>query len=354
MRIMTVTDAWHPQINGVVRTTERLLERLDAWGNETSLIEPSQFSTFPLPSYPDIRLSLPRPGTVALRIAQADPDHVHIVTEGPLGLAARRVCLAQGRVFTTSYHTRFPEYLRTRVAFPVSWSYACLRRFHNAGTGTFVSTPSLASELRGRGFTKVRAWTRGVDTALFDPAHAGDLDLPRPIFLYVGRVAVEKDLPAFLDLDLPGTKLVVGDGPSLSALKARYPQVVFLGSRTGTELARLYASSDVFVFPSRTDTFGIVLLEALASGLPVAAYPVTGPADVLADGQGGVLSHDLREAALAALRIPRAACRQKALGYDWDQCARMFLDLVKTAYARDLQPDAASFPFRTAGRRPAL
>lgn len=348
---MLVTDAWHPQINGVVRTTERLLEQLPDLGFDTSLIAPSDFNSLPMPSYPGIRLALPRPGAIARRIRDANPDHVHIVTEGPLGVLARHACLAQGRVFTTSYHTRFPEYLRARAPVPEAWTYACLRRFHNAGSGTFVSTPSLALELRARGFTRVKSWSRGVDTALFDPARAVDLGLPRPIFLYVGRVAVEKNLPAFLDLELPGTKLVVGDGPLLVSLRTRYPQAVFLGTRTGTALAEIYASSDVFVFPSQTDTYGIVLLEALASGLPVAAYPVTGPADVFSDGIGGVLSNDLREAALTALSVSRERCRQKALSHDWNRCARLFVEHMGAAQSAGLPGVAA---FRTAGRRSAL
>jgi glycosyltransferase involved in cell wall biosynthesis len=354
MRFLIVTDAWHPQINGVVRTMERLVERLVAWGEDVSIISPGEFATLPMPSYPDIRLALPWPGEIARRIRQINADHVHIVTEGPLGVIARRACIKQNRIFTTSYHTRFPEYLSARAPVPESWTYAWLRRFHNAGQGTFVSTPSLAAELRSRGFDKVRLWTRGVDTVLFNPERAIDLNLPKPVFLYVGRVAVEKGLPSFLELDLPGTKLVVGDGPAMPSLKSRYPDAVFLGTRTGEALAEVYASSDVFVFPSRTDTFGIVLLEALASGLPIAAYPVTGPADVLADGVGGVLSHDLREAALAALAVSREMCREKALSYDWDQCARIFLEHVHAAHRSDQFPDAEAFPLRTAGRRSAL
>ena len=249
-----------------------------------------------MPSYPDIRLALATPGRIAARIAAFKPDHIHIATEGPLGILARRYCLSRGRAFTTSYHTRFPEYIRDRVPVPEAWSYAWLRRFHNAGAGTLVAAPSLGAELTARGFDKIRQWTRGVDTTMFSPDRRKVLDLPRPIFLYVGRVAVEKNLPAFLDLDLPGSKVVVGDGPALTALEARYPQVNFLGVHSGAALANIYASCDAFVFPSRSDTFGIVLLEALASGLPVAAYNVTGPGDVFADGVGGVLSDDLRHA----------------------------------------------------------
>ena len=286
-----------------------------------------------MPSYPDIRLALATPGRIAARIAAFKPDHIHIATEGPLGILARRYCLSRGRAFTTSYHTRFPEYIRDRVPVPEAWSYAWLRRFHNAGAGTLVAAPSLGAELTARGFDKIRPWTRGVDTTMFSPDRRKVLDLPRPIFLYVGRVAVEKNLPAFLDLDLPGSKVVVGDGPALAALEARYPQVNFLGVHSGAALANIYASCDAFVFPSRSDTFGIVLLEALASGLPVAAYNVTGPGDVFADGVGGVLSDDLRQAALAALTIDRQIARGKAMSYSWQNCAEQFIAHVRSAQA---------------------
>ncbi|MEP9371219.1 glycosyltransferase family 1 protein [Mesorhizobium sp. KR1-2] len=331
-RILIVTDAWHPQINGVVRTLERLCEELEAKGCVVEWLTPQGFLNLPLPSYADIRLALATPARVAERIRQARADCIHIATEGPLGMLARRFCLRHGLAFTTSYHTRFPEYLRARAPIPESWSYAWLSRFHNAGQGTLVATPSLAAELTARGFKHVKPWTRGVDSKLYRPDRARVLDLPRPIFLSVGRVAVEKNLPAFLDLDLPGSKVVVGDGPELKRLRAAYPDAIFLGAKTGEELADIYASADVFVFPSRTDTFGIVLLEALASGLPVAAYPVTGPIDVLGDGMGGVLSQDLRQAALAALDISRDAARAKALTYSWAACAELFLEHTGAAH----------------------
>lgn len=331
MRILIVTDAWVPQVNGVVRTLQRLSEALAALGEEVMLLTPDGFATVPLPSYPDIRVALPLPGQVGRAIAAAAPDVVHVATEGPLGLAARRWCLSRGVAFTTSYHTRFPEYLRLRLPVPESWTYAWLRRFHNAGAATLVATPSLGAELAGRGFTRVRPWTRGVDTGMFRPDRNRVFDLRRPIFLTVGRVAPEKNLEAFLGLDLPGSKVVVGDGPALETLAHRHPDAVFLGRRTGEDLADVYASADVFVFPSRTDTFGIVLLEALASGLPVAAFPVTGPLDVIADGIDGVLSGDLRAAALAALALPRDAARAKAVRYGWTDCATMFLREIATA-----------------------
>jgi glycosyltransferase involved in cell wall biosynthesis len=331
MRILIVTDAWHPQINGVVRTLETLCAMLRARGDHVDMLTPQPFLTVPMPSYPQVRLALPPPGAVRRLIEASRPDHVHIATEGPLGLLARRHCLRAGRTFTTSYHTRFPEYLRARFPVPQALSYAALRRFHNAAAATLVATPSLAAELTGNGFTKVKLWTRGVDVEAFSPAHRRPTETPSPVFIYVGRVAVEKNLPAFLDLDLPGSKVIVGDGPALGDLMRRYPEVCFRGVLTGQALAEAYASADVFVFPSRTDTFGVVLLEALASGLPVAAYPVTGPGDILADGRGGVLSRDLREACLRAMAIPREEARQKALTYSWAACATMFADVVRAA-----------------------
>ncbi|MDQ6436699.1 glycosyltransferase family 1 protein [Mesorhizobium sp. LHD-90] len=331
-RILIVTDAWHPQVNGVVRTLQHLADNLADIGHRVEFLTPREFPTVPMPSYPDIRLALALPWQVTKRIEAFRPDHVHIATEGPLGILARRHCLRRGHIFTTSYHTRFPEYVRARVPIPESWIYRRLRRFHNSGAGTLVATPSLAEELTGRGFERVRLWTRGVDTELYRPDRRQVLDLPRPIFLSVGRIAVEKNLPAFLDLDLPGSKVVVGDGPALASMQERYPDTHFLGMLTGEALADIYASCDVFVFPSRTDTFGIVLLEALASGLPVAAYDVTGPADVFSDGVGGVLSEDLREAALAALSLDRETARRKATTYSWAACAALFMRHVRAAH----------------------
>ena len=326
MRILIVTDAWRPQVNGVVHTLEVLAETLAGMGVTAQFLTPQGFRTLPMPSYPEIRLTLATRAMVARRMDELAPERIHIATEGPLGMMARCVCLARGWAFTTSYHTRFPEFLRARLPVPESWSYRWLRRFHNAGKTMLVATASLGGELSARGFTNVRLWSRGVDTGLFTPSRRGDLGLPRPVFLNVGRVAVEKNLPAFLDLDLPGTRVVVGDGPDLARLKTRYPDVRFLGVRRGEELACLYASADVFVFPSRTDTFGNVILEAMASGCPVAAFPVTGPLDIVADGRGGVLSEDLRQAALACLDVPRTAPRERALAYDWHNCARQFVD----------------------------
>lgn len=329
-RILLVTDAWRPQVNGVVQTLERLSDQLATMGVETAFLTPSEFRTVPLPTYPDIKLALATQGAVRKRIAAINPDHIHIVTEGPLGMLARWHCLAVKRSFTTSYHTRFPEYVRARVPIPESWTYAWLRRFHNSGAGTLVATSSLGAELTARGFDKVKPWTRGVDTELFHPRHRGDLNLPRPVFLFVGRVAVEKNIEAFLALDLPGSKVVIGAGPDLAELKFRYPQAHYLGQKRGIDLAQAYASADVFVFPSRTDTFGVVLLEAMASGVPVAAYPVTGPIDVV--GPGGVLSQDLRAAAVRALDLDRDIPRKHALTYSWWACAEMFMRHVRAVY----------------------
>jgi len=325
MSILIVTDAWRPQVNGVVLTLERLAETLEQMGTSTAFLTPSDFWTVPMPGYPEIRLSLATRNMIARRIDDVRPERIHIATEGPLGILARRVCLARGMAFTTSYHTRFPEFIRARVPIPESWSYRWLRNFHNAGKGVLVATPSMGAELATRGFHNIRLWSRGVDTQLFDPARREEMGLERPIFLNVGRVAVEKNLPAFLDLDLPGSKVVVGDGPDLQHLKSRYPDVHFLGTRRGTELARIYASADVFVFPSKTDTFGNVILEALASGCPVAAFPVTGPLDIIGEGRGGALSWNLRDAALQAMKASRTYARGHAMTYDWRECARQFL-----------------------------
>ena len=333
MKLLIATDAWHPQVNGVVRSLEQMATAGKAMGVEVSFITPQDFTSVPMPGYREIRLSLLAPGAFARRFSAIDPSHVHIATEGPIGHAARRLCLARRRPFTTSYHTRFPEYLAARLPVPEAWSYAWLRRFHGSASGTMVSTPSLSRELSERGFSKLVSWTRGVDTELFAPHESHVLDhLPRPIFLFVGRIAVEKNIAAFLELDLPGSKVVVGDGPDRARLQGLHPDAHFLGTRTGQALAETYAASDVFVFPSLTDTFGIVLLEALACGLPVAAYPVTGPFDVIAGTGAGVLDDDLRNAALAALDIPRERCRQEALRHTWAESARQFYDNIALAH----------------------
>jgi len=325
MKIALVTDAWLPQTNGVVRTLTVTAEKLAQLGHDVFPVTPLEFRTIPCPTYPEIRLSLFAAKRVRQRLDALDPDAVHIATEGPLGLAARRWCLRRGRAFTTSYHTQFPEYVRARFPIPLGISYAFLRWFHGKAAHTLVATPSLRASLEARGFRNLAYWSRGVDTDLFRPRDEPCPDLPRPIWLYFGRVSVEKGIEDFLALDLPGTKLVVGDGPAAGALQSRYPDAVFTGYRFGEELARHVACADVFVFPSRTDTFGLVLIEAMACGVPVAAYPVTGPIDVIANGVTGVLSEDLRAAALAALKLDRGACREHALRYTWEAATHQFI-----------------------------
>ena len=339
MHILIATDAWLPQVNGVVRSLQNTAREAATLGARIDFLTPLDFRTVPMPTYREIRLALATPGRVARRMDEIGADFVHIATEGPIGLMARRVCLGRGQSFTTSYHTRFPEYLSARAPVPEALSYAWLRRFHNAGAGVMVSTPTLEAELRGRGFRNIMRWSRGVDAELFRPRPYEELDalvrdLPRPIFLSVGRVAVEKNISAFLDLDLPGSKVIVGDGPERAKLSARYSNAHFLGHRPSGELAEIYASADVFVFPSRTDTFGNVIIEALASGTPVAAYPVTGPIDIVGDGIGGKVSDDLRQACLDALTVSRAEARERAMRYTWKACADMFMDTVHEALGR--------------------
>ena len=330
-RILIVSDAWQPQVNGVVRTLSTVALELRAMGHVVEVIGPDRFRTIPCPTYPDILLSL-LPGRRLARLIEAfRPDALHIATEGPLGIAARRWARRTGFRFTTAFHTRFAEYVQARIGLPVRPIYAWMRRFHGAGAGTMVATESLREELSGRGFRNILPWSRGVDLDLFRPPADGaareDWGLPRPIFLYVGRVAVEKNIPAFLDLDLPGSKVVVGGGPQLAALARDYPNVHFTGPKHGEALARAYAGGDVFMFPSLTDTFGLVILEALACCTPVAAFPVTGPKDVLANARGkiGAVNADLRQAALEALGADRAACRAHAERYSWRACSEIFL-----------------------------
>ncbi len=330
MRVLVATDAWRPQINGVVRTYERLFEEVARQGAEMAFLTPSPFATLPLPSYPEIRLAMVSEGSVEDFYRRIRPDFIHIATEGPIGFRTRSWCLRQGHPFTTSYHTRFPDYISARLPVPQSWGYAAQRWFHNSGAGTMVATPSMAAFLEQRGFRRLLPWSRGVDTEMFQPRgpHGSSAG---PVFLYVGRVAVEKGIETFLDLDLPGSKVVVGDGPLLDQLRRRYPKVRFTGPKFDAELAAEYAAADVFVFPSRTDTFGIVLLEAMASGVPVAAFPVTGPIDVVHHGETGILGEDLRAAALAALKLDRAQVRRHAMSFSWTACAKMFLDNVVAA-----------------------
>jgi glycosyltransferase involved in cell wall biosynthesis len=325
VKIAIVTDAWRPQTNGVVKTLSTTADGLRALGHEVTVIEPNQFKTFPCPTYPEIRLSWLPYGRLSKLLEEFGPDAIHIATEGTLGAAARKWCLRRRFPFTTSYHTQFPEYVRARVPIPLAVSYAHLRRFHSAAARTMVATPAMQRLLESRGFRNIVRWTRGVDVNLFKPRDKGYLDLPRPIAMYVGRVAVEKNIEAFLKLDLPGTKVVVGDGPARAELQGKYPAAKFVGYKFGEELASHVAAADVFVFPSRTDTFGLVLLEAMACGVPVAAYPVTGPIDVVTQGVTGELNEDLRTAALAALKLDPKQCRAYALTNTWENATRQFL-----------------------------
>lgn len=327
-RLVIVTDAWAPQVNGVVRTLGHLIEELRARGWVVEVIAPGDYTSLPCPTYPEIRLAVTRPKAILERLEALQPAAIHIATEGPLGIMARAACRRRGWAFTTGFHTRFPEYLRERLPVPERLTYAWLRRFHAAATTCLVPTPSVRDDLARRGFTNLAVWTRGVDRALFHPRPGTDLGLPRPVFLSVGRVAAEKNLEAFLALDLPGTKLVVGDGPARTALQRRFPGAVFVGARTGEDLARHYAGADVFVFPSRTDTFGLVLLEAIASGLPVAAFPVPGPLDVIGTTGAGILSEDLRAAALGALAMGPVDPDRRLADYSWARCADVFEAVV--------------------------
>ena len=325
MRILIATDAWYPQINGVVRTLQSLAATARGLGAEIEFLTPEGFPSFALPTYPDIRCAIPSLREIARRIEQAEPDSLHIATEGPIGHMARRYCLKRQLPFTSAYMTRYPEYISARLPIPESWTYAALRRFHGAAAVTMVSTQSLMDELSQRGFRHLGLWTRGVNTELFRPDRAAALDLPRPIFASVGRVAVEKNLAAFLALDLPGSKIVIGDGPQAAELQRRFPSAHFLGPMAADKVATYLAAADVFVFPSRTDTFGLVQLEALASGVPVAAYPVPGPRDVIGNHPVGALDDDLAAACLKALRISRDACREFALTRSWESSARQFI-----------------------------
>ncbi len=328
MKILTVTDAWHPQVNGVVRTIEATNRELLRAGHEAQVIGPNAFATVPCPGYGEIRLSLLPYRRLARLIVQAGPDAVHIATEGPLGAAARRYCLRHGLAFTTAYHTRFPQYLKAMYGVPETWVYRFLRWFHRPAYALLTPTAHVEEELANWGIRNVARWTRGVDLDVFQPVASPSpfvTGLPRPVFLCVGRVSVEKNIDAYLSLDLPGTKMVAGVGPALEMLRKRHPEVHFLGVLDRAALAQLYSSVDVFVFPSRTDTFGLVMLEALACGTPVAAFPVQGPLDVVGGSGVAVLDENLRTATLGALRIDREACRRYAQDFSWEAATRQFI-----------------------------
>ena len=326
LKVLIVTDAWAPQINGVVRTLEMLGRDLRSMGHEARYATPEGRLTIPMPTYSEIRLSLFPRRSLEREIREYSPDAIHIATEGTLGLSARAICLKYGLPFTTSFHTRFPEYVHARFSFiSEERVYRFLRWFHGPATSMMVATPSLKRELEEHGFKNIRLWSRGVDVERFRPMEGTSPPYPRPVFLYVGRVAVEKNVEAFLELDLPGTKVVVGDGPARATLERKFPDAKFLRQKTGEDLIAAYASSDVFVFPSRTDTFGLVVLEALACGTPVAAYPVQGPRDVVGDAPVAALDDDLATACRRALTIDRKACRAFALTRSWKNCTRQFL-----------------------------
>jgi glycosyltransferase involved in cell wall biosynthesis len=326
LKVLIVTDAWAPQVNGVVRTLEMLGRDLRSMGHEVRYATPAGRISFPMPTYPEIRLSLFPRRSLEKEIREYAPDAIHIATEGTLGLSARKICIDYNIPFTTSFHTRFPEYVHARFNFiSEERVYRFLRWFHGPATAMMVATQSLKSELESHGFDNIRIWSRGVDVDKFHPMEGASLPYSKPIFLYVGRVAVEKNVEAFLELDLPGTKVVVGDGPARATLERKFPDAKFLGPKTGDDLIAAYAASDVFVFPSRTDTFGLVVLETLACGTPVAAYPVQGPQDVVGDAPVAALDNDLGAACRRALTIDRATCRAFALKRSWKSCTMQFL-----------------------------
>lgn len=327
MKIAIITDAWEPQVNGVVRTLTQTRAELQKMGHTVELITPLDFKTLPCPTYPEIRLSLFPYNKVAQKLRDFQPDAIHIATEGPLGLAASKYCKREKLPFTTAYHSRFPEYVQLRFGIPLAWSYHWFKNFHNAARAVMAPTRVVIEDLQERGIQNLALWSRGVDLQLFHPGSRDKLQTRRPIFVYVGRVAVEKNVEAFLELDLPGSKWVCGDGPAAAQLKAKYADadINWLGVLNQQELAEVYNAADVFVFPSKTDTFGLVLLEAMACGCPVAAYPVTGPIDVIGPHGPGALRDDLKEACLAALDIDRAEVRRHAERYSWAAASRQFL-----------------------------
>ena len=329
MRIAIVSDAWRPQINGVVRTLETVARILRAEGHEVEVFGPDRFRTLPCPTYPEIRLSLFPSSRLSHMLKMFAPDAIHLVTEGPLGWAARGFCRRNGIPFTTAYHTRFPEYVRARIRLPLSWSYALVRRFHAPSAGVLVVSPAIRDELGARGFRNLVPWSRGVDITAFRPQPREDTGDLRPIWLYAGRVAVEKNIEAFLGLDLPGSKWVVGGGPQLKSLQRRYANARFFGSVDADQLSYRYAQADCFVFPSVTDTFGLVMVEALASGIPVAGYPVPGPLDVVTDSRVGALDENLRTACLAAVSRNPEDCRRHAETFTWERCARQFVNALQ-------------------------
>ena len=328
MRIAILTDAWHPQVNGVVRTLSKTITMLESWEHEVLCINPQQFHTMPLPSYPDIRLGLFVGRKIKRMLDEFLPEGIHISTEGPIGWAGRKYCIKNSFPFTTAYHTRFPEYIRLRIPLPLSLTYHYFRHFHNKATKTLVATKSMRKTLAERGFKHLVHWSRGVDTDLFQPQKENAFDLPRPIHLYLGRVAIEKNIRDFLELDLRGSKVIIGDGPARSQLENDYKEAHFIGYHENGDLDRHLASADVLVFPSRTDTFGLVMLEAMACGVPVAAYPVQGPLDVIKNGINGYMYKNLGRAVKEALNVDPVSCRKYALEQTWEHCTKRFLSHI--------------------------
>jgi glycosyltransferase involved in cell wall biosynthesis len=342
MRIVIATDAWSPQVNGVVNTLRNTRDSLRETGHEVLMITPEGCRTIPCPTYPEIRLALFQGRRIGRLLDDFDPQHVHIATEGTIGLAVHRACRRRQLRFTTAYHTQFPEYVRARVPIPVSFTTRLLRWFHGKAVRTMVPTRAIGDLLESRGFSNIVIWSRGVDTALFTPDDPHRYDLPRPIWVYVGRVAVEKNIEQLLGLDLPGSKVVIGDGPDLKRLSSEYPECSFVGYRFGKELASYVAGADVFVFPSRTDTFGLVMLEAMACGLPVAALPVTGPIDVVRHGETGILDENLAKACERALELDGAACRRYAESRSWARSTEQFYSHLTRARLAGSDAEAAA------------
>ncbi len=330
MKLALVTDAWLPQVNGVVTTLVELVRAMESQGHQVLVIQPSLFRTRPCPGYAGIDLAIAPKAVLTQQLKAYAPDCIHIATEGPLGWAARSYCMRSKLAFTTAFHTKFPEILNAAIKVPLSWGYALFRHFHKPSSGVLVPTLGVQRMLAERGFSNLREWTHGVDMGLFDYQPAARNYpalglLARPVSLFVGRVSYEKNIAAFLDLDIPGTKIVCGVGPLEQSLKQRYPQVRWLGVLPRHELSKVYGAADVFVFPSNADTFGLVMLEAMACGTPVAAYPVHGPVEVLGDSQAGCMREDLREAVMQALALPRSSARQRALGFSWDTAVAQFM-----------------------------